>query len=212
MHVDLSQDFFIHLTLRGLKHIHGHSPSIKLPITPQILLRLRSTVNFQHSLNLVFWTAALVAFFTFFWKSSLFVSSATAFDPARNLTRNDVQILQSFALITVNWTKTMQNKEWLLSIPIPRTPNSPLCPVSALEHYFLQVPVSLSQCLPLFTFVHGNQFHPLTYLHFVKLLRHKLSSLGLQLELYSSHSFRRGGASFAFALHLPGELIQLQGD
>ena len=107
MHVDLSQDFFIRLTLWGLKRIHGHSPSTKLPITPQILLRLRSTINFQHSLDLVFWTAALVAFFTFFRKSNLFVSSATAFDPARNLTRNDVQILQSFALITVNWTKTI---------------------------------------------------------------------------------------------------------
>ena len=166
----------------------------------------------QDPLDPLFWTAALVAFFTFFRKSNLFISSATAFDPARNLTRNDVQILQSFALITVNWTKTNQNKERLLSIPIPCIPNSPLCPVSALEHYFLQIPVSLSQCLPLFTFVHGNQLHPLTYSHFVKLLRRKLSSLGLQPELYSSHSFRRGGASFAFALHLPGELIQLQGD
>ena len=212
MHIDLHQDFFIRLTLRGLKRIHGHSPSTKLPITPQILLRLRSTINFQQSLDLVFWTAALVAFFTFFRKSNSFVSSSTAFDPARNLTRNDVQILQSFALITVTWTKTIQNKERLLSIPIPRIPNSPLCPVSALEHYFLQVPVSISPCLPFFTFVQGNQLHPLTYSLFVKLLRTKLSALGLQPELYSSHSFRRGGASFAFALHLPGELIQLQGD
>ena len=208
----MSQDFFIRLTLWGLKHIHGHSPSTKLLIMPQILLRLRSTINFQHSLDLVFWTAAPVAFFTFFRKSNLFVSSATAFDPACNLTRNNIQIQQSFASITVNWTKTIQNKERLLSIPIPRIPNSPLCPVSASEDYCLQVPVSLSKCLPHFTFVHGNQLHPLTYSHFVKLLRRKLSFLGLQHELYSSHSFRRGGASSAFALHLPGELIQLQGD
>ena len=54
IHVDLSQDFFICLTLRGLKCIHGHSPSTKLLITPQILIRLRSTINFQHSLDLVF--------------------------------------------------------------------------------------------------------------------------------------------------------------
>ena len=40
MHVDLFQDFFIHLTLQGLQRIHGHSPSTKLPIMPQILLRL----------------------------------------------------------------------------------------------------------------------------------------------------------------------------
>ena len=43
-------------------------------------------------------------------------------------------------------------------------------------------------------------------------MRLKLAALGLQPEPYSGHSFRRGGASFAFALHLPGELSQLQGD
>ena len=122
-------------------------------------------------------------------------------------------MLQSFALITVNWTKTIQNKEQISSIPIPHIPNSLLCPVSALEHYFLQVPVSISQCLPLFAFVHCNQLHPLTYSRFVKLLCSKLSSLGLQPEMYSSHSFRCGGASFAFALHLYiYTFIQLQGD
>ena len=50
------------------------------------------------------------------------------------------------------------------------------------------------------------------YPKFIQTLHLKLAAVGLQPELYSGHSFRRGGASFAFALHLPGELIQLQGD
>ena len=163
LNIDLHQDFFIRLTLRGLKRLHGHSPASKLPITPQILLRLHSTIDFSNSLDLVFWTAALVAFFTFFRKSNLFPSSPSSFDPVRNLTRQDVQILQSFALITVNWTKTIQFQERRLTIPIPRIPNSPLCPVSALERYYQSVPVSAAIRHPLFTYVQCGTLHFMTY-------------------------------------------------
>ena len=52
----------------------------------------------------------------------------------------------------------------------------------------------------------------MTHPKFIQTLHLKLAAVGLQPELYSGHSFRRGGASFAFALHLLGELIQLQGD
>ena len=168
-------------------------------------------IDFSNSLDLVFWTAALIAFLTFFRKSNLFPSSPSTFDPVRNLTRHDVQTFQSFALITVNWTKTIQFQERGLIIPIPRISNSPLCPVSALERYFQSVPVSAAVCHPLFNYVQCGTLHSMTYPNFIQALRLKLDALGLQPELCSGHSFRRRGASFAFALHLPGELIQLQG-
>ena len=59
-----------------------------------------------------------------------------AFDPLCNLTREDITIFPSFALVTVNWTKTLQYQERILTVPIPRIPGSPLCPVTALEDYF----------------------------------------------------------------------------
>ena len=65
---------------------------------------------------------------------------------------------------------------------------------------------------PLFTYVQCGTLHSMTYPKFIQTLHLNLAAVGLQPELYSGHSFRRGGASFAFALHLPGELIQLQGD
>ena len=46
IHVDLFQDFHIRLTLRRIKRLNGNSPSSKLPITPQILLKLHSTTDF----------------------------------------------------------------------------------------------------------------------------------------------------------------------
>ena len=154
----------------------------------------------------------MLAFFTFFWKSNLFPSSATHFDPQRNLTRSDIQLFPSFGLVSVTRTKTLQYKERTLSIPIPRIPHSLLCSVSALEHYFNTIPMPNSQLHPLFMFKNGSTLHTFTYHHFVNILRHKLSSLGFNPHLYSGHSFRRGGDSFAFSLHLPAELIQQQGD
>ena len=35
IHVDLFHNFYISLTLRSIKHLHGYSPQAKLPITPQ---------------------------------------------------------------------------------------------------------------------------------------------------------------------------------
>ena len=70
---------------------------------------------------------------------------------------------------------------------------------------------------PLFTYVQCGTSHSMTYPKFIQILRLKLAAVGLQPELYSGHSFRRGEASLhysvikAFALHLQGELIQLQG-
>ena len=100
IHIDLFHDFYISLTLCGIKCLHGSSTSAKLPITPQLLVKLHSTINFASTLE--FWTTCLLAFFTFFQKSNLFPSSSHHFDPARNLMCKDIQILSSFALVTVN--------------------------------------------------------------------------------------------------------------
>lgn len=39
-----------------------------------------------------------------------------------------------------------------------------------------------------------------------------IEKIGLDPLLYTSHSFRRGGVSFAFKSDVPSELVQLHGD
>ena len=39
-----------------------------------------------------------------------------------------------------------------------------------------------------------------------------MSRLHLDPSLFSPHSFRRGGATFAFDCHIPSEIIKLHGD
>ena len=114
IHVDLFHDFYISLTLRGIKRLHGYSPQAKLPITPQILTKLHSTIDVSSAMDLLFWAACLLAFFTFFRKSNLFLSSPSTLNPVRNLTRNDFQILSLFALMS-----TGQKPFSLVNAPFP---------------------------------------------------------------------------------------------
>ena len=51
-----------------------------------------------------------------------------------------------------------------------------------------------------------------TYSQFLKHFRAILSVLGLPAKEFACHSFRRGGASFAFQAGVPVELIKMLGD
>ena len=65
---------------------------------------------------------------------------------------------------------------------------------------------------PLFSVFSGSGLEPITYKQFCVFLARIVSKLNLDPLLYSPHSFRRGGATFAFDCHIPSEIIKLQGD
>ena len=66
--------------------------------------------------------------------------------------------------------------------------------------------------MPLFLVRSANSVCPITYAHFSSFLARVIKSVGLDSTCYSPHSFRRGGATFAFEAHVPSELIKAQGD
>ena len=61
----------VKLTLKGLEKTKCHIPSRKLPITPDMLLKFRSHLDFRNSAYLALWAAFLVGFFTFFRTANL---------------------------------------------------------------------------------------------------------------------------------------------
>ena len=65
---------------------------------------------------------------------------------------------------------------------------------------------------PLFTVLTQSGLQPITYRQFCTFLSLVVSRLHLHPSLFSPHSFRRGGATFAFDCHIPSEIIKLQGD
>ena len=207
--VTFQEVFTVKLIVRGLRRVLGDAREQKLPITPEILLRLRPTLTADSDSG--FWAAMLMGFYFFFRKSNLVPKSAKDYDPSKTLLRKNIIVLPWGLVICVTWSKTIQFKERQLLIPVLRLPaDHPLCPVQAFERHLRLFPAPPSS--PAFLQSCGDSATPITHATFTTKLRKSLSDTGLKASNYSGHSFRRGGATFAFHCGAPVELISLQGD
>ena len=154
----------------------------------------------------------LVAFFSFLRISNLV--PRTQRDISHHnplyLKRSSVRFSSRGAVLLVTRTKTLQFNQRTLEIPLPFIPGSPLCPVSALRTYLQCVPAEPFS--PLFGLCINGQYQPILAHHYTSFIKRAVSSIGLDPKNYSSHSFRRGGASFAFNNCAPTEFIKSHGD
>ena len=208
----LDNNWYANSILKGVKRVKGDITKQKSPITLDILKGIFLKINLNESLDRTFWAACLVAFFSFFRKSNLLVESHIVFDPSRHLCASDVNFSTEGAILTVRWSKVIQFRQKVLQVPLPKIPNSPLCPSTALLQLTLDNPAS-SIPVPLFRYSLAGASHvPLTQLQFTEKLRSCLRAMGIPTSNYSSHSFRRGGASFGLQCGLTSDLIKLQGD
>ena len=128
----LSDNWTLSTVLKGIKRTLGVPPKPKLPITIDLLLRIRSRLNLNSSKHASFWAICLVAFFGLFRKAHLLPDSEASFNPTRMFTRADIAFADSCVYITVRWSKTIQLGQRVVIIPLIAIPNSPLCPVSAV--------------------------------------------------------------------------------
>ena len=199
--------------LRGIKRVKGGEVAQKLPITTSILLGIKSKLNARHSFDASFWAVCLTAFYGLFWKSHLLPLSNGTFDPNKQFQFSDFRLFTWGVLLTVRWSKTIQFRERVVVIPLPRVPGSPLCLYQAIKQAF--------------TFTHWapRDYHAFSWLDhkslqvqcfiyraFLDKLRHCLNQLGYEAKSYAGHSFRRGGASFAIQAGIPVSLIKMLGD
>lgn len=99
-------------------------------------------------------------FFSFLWKSNLVSPSASTFDCNRHLTRQDIKFTSSGCLLSIKWSKTWQCKNGIHIIPLPSIPNSSLCPVATIQHYFALV--LATPWAPFFCFLTANGPTPVT--------------------------------------------------
>ena len=198
------------LTLKGLTRISSHLPKKALPITPEILRDMFAFLNMDSLIDKVYWALFLIAFFMMSRKSNLVPVSIAKFDKNKQLLRKDILIEENLLIILVKWSKTIQFGERVLRIPIVSIPNSILCPVAAYKNMISAIPASHSA--PAFCKILGDKRVPITYLEFQNKLKYLIGCTGRNPASYSTHSFRRGGASLAFKSDVPSELIQMHGD
>ena len=204
-----TEDFHLHLTIRGIERIHPHVPKRAKPINPSILLALHKLSKSFTSLERSVFACGLFLFFTMARVGSILPKSQNT-PPHSFLTRDRVNFSREGILVTLLHTKNIQFGRRRLHIPILRT-NSQLCPVRA---YLTSLESTSTRThTPAFVYTDGTHIRWVTSHIFVKTFRHLLNLAGIQdAHAYTGHSFRRGGASWAFQSGIPGELIQICGD
>ena len=150
--------FKVSLTKRGLKRVLGAASRQKHPLTPAILLDIYHVLDMNCPSHAMIWALFLVAFFSFLRKSNLVSSTASTFDCQRDLTRRDIKFTMSGCFLHIKWSKTRQHKEGIHIVPLPSIPHSPLCPVTAIHHFFSLVPASPDD--PFFCFPTATSLTP----------------------------------------------------
>lgn len=198
----VGDNFHLNLTLRGIKRELATPPSRKLPITPPLLLHLGAGINVRTKKGASVWAAALIMFFSLLRRSNVLPASIADFCPDRQLRRKDITVMKDKLLIKVRWSKTNQYKERGMIIPLPRTRDA-LCPVVACFQWFRLSPHADAE---------GPAFGALTASEFVKVIRTSLLPVVDNPSEYAGHSFRRGGACWAFEAGVPIEAIRQLGD
>ena len=160
------------------------------------------------SLHLAVWSCCLVLFFTMARLGSILPSSRST--PRHQfLTRDRINFCVEGLLITHIHTKTIQFGRRRLHTPLLKI-NSVLCPVAAFARY-----AHLFQAfshVPAFVFLEKGQIKWLTKSTFIRTFRTIIAGGGNNPSYFTGHSFRHGGATWAFQCGMPGELIQICGD
>ena len=126
----------------------------RLPVTQNLMLLIRTSLNLADFDHAMFWAAFCTAWFGFL-RVSEFTSSPSGFDPAVHLSLNDVavdsQLHPSAVFLTIKASKTEPFRKGL-KLYLPRTDRL-LCPISSLS-YFLHRRGNLPG--PLFIFSDGT--------------------------------------------------------
>ena len=208
----IEADFRLDSALQSLKRRLAKTPLRVLPMTPEILKAIYVFLDMSKPQDQALWASFLVAFFCMFRKKSLVPHTMTGFDPILGLSRKKVAVHhdKGMAFVYTNFAKNVQFCERDIVIPLIQIPGNVLCPVTALHNLLTNNP--LPQNMPLFSYKQAGRTHCITYSVFTSRLKKLLAQSGFAPELYSGHSFRRGGASFLFTLGADPITIKFSGD
>ena len=203
-------DPILKLLLKGLRKRNPRLLRQALPMTPHLLTKIKSGLDLTLQEDVVFWALSLMSFFLLARKSNMVPDRQGLWDPRKQLTRGQVRVKHEVVWVTFWWSKTIQAGERKLSLPIHRMRGSPICPVSAWVRMCKLIKGAPAD--PAFMLRQAGQKTPYTYQQWQQKLKIMVQAVGRDPKRYSSHSFRRGGATLAHRSGVDGETIKLMGD
>ena len=141
--------------------------------------------------------------------SNIAPHSLTSFDPSRHLCAGDLIFTSHFLKVILKWSKTIQDRNKIHLLSLPRVSGSNLCPYIACKQairMYLPGPND-----PLFQIKCGASWQVLTDTRIRKFLAKINLKLGLSRSHYTFHSFRRSGATLAYNSQVPVHQIKDHG-
>ena len=209
---DLPHDLLDHPRLKlFLKSVRINRPVTLVPhniIDLDMLEKISVACDSLKSAK-VFRAIFLTGFFGFLRLSNLAPHSLDTFDYTRHLTGKDLFFNHKLVKIMVKWTKTMQKRDTVKVICLPKLKTSLICPFRALKALCKLYPMSANTSV--FQVQGKSGWQPLTDTKVRKCPKAINVSLGLNPHFFTFHSFRRAGATFAYNSHVPIQQIKLHG-
>ena len=165
-------------------------------------------LNISKKEDLALWCSYLVSFYCLFRKSST-VPKDTKFDSSKILTRANIVIdsERKMIFISCGFSKTNQFRKRDMMIPIPSNEDPCLDLYRHMTKLFETV--AAPPDAPAFTYGQGKF---IGYTQFTSRLKSVLRKAGLNPDLFSGHSFRRGGASYLYGIGGSTLMVQVLGD
>jgi len=207
--ISIFDDFCIKMMIRGVKVSKKHTPKKAALITPDILEKFYDSFDHTVANECTYWALFVLAFFLLARKSNLVPDTIATFDSNKQLVRGDIHIRDDYLEVTLKWSKTNQtgHKE---VYPLLKNEGSKLCPVAAFKKMVSFYPAKEGS--PAFLLKRYGRVSSVTYRNYQDKLKSCVLALGLDPTLYTSHIFRRVGATYAFQCGVPAAQIKRLGD
>ncbi len=201
----------LELVLRGIKKEQSHKrpPLIRLPITSEILCRIKEALGLDPTNwdNIMLWAACALAFFGFLRCGEFTIPNGSSYDPTQHLSVSDVAIDSPFNPETLQiHIKPSKTDPFRLGVDLfLAKARLPLCPLVAMLPYLV---IRGDSRGPLFMLRSGK---PMTRQCFTAMMRAMLKKAGLDDRKYAGHSFRIGAATSAAAAGISDAHIKILG-
>lgn len=197
----------VKMMFRAINRTSTHVVKQAQPLTPKILIAIHNVIRHSDPEEVTFWAALLLSFMLMLRKSNIVPNTLNSFNAQKQLSRKNLLILPQVVWVDIFWSKTLQFRREGLKFPLLQIKGSQLCPVKAISNMYKLLPATPdSPC-----FIHKSG-QPWTYSQYQRKLKQLLQRAGFDSSRFSSHSCRRGGASFCFAVGVPEFLIKAIGD
>ena len=202
------ESFQIDTTLQGLKRRLARVPFQVLPITPDIMRKIYKFLDMRKTEDLALWCSYLTAFYGLLRKASTVPDTSSEDRPTCLLRRHlQVDTQNNIVYIYIGFSKTNNFCKRDVIIPVPGNSDPALDLVRHLNALYNAVSCSADE--PAFCYRKKAYVNYSTFTCRLKVL---LKKAGLDADLFSGHSFRRGGATFLHSCGGTALMIQASGD